>query len=410
MNDTALPGGVLGWIVAFWVVFALIALASSAFVLGRRRAGEAREQAALRRLSELQADQRRVEEQREALAAIIESSDDAILGETIEGIVTTWNAGAERVYGYATAEVLGRHVDFLLPEDRPNEVRQILLRIAQGERIQHFETLRRRKDGRLIPVSLSVSPVKDAAGRVVGASAIARDISDRVQSEETLREQAALARLGGMAAVVAHEVRNPLAGIGGALHVIRDRMPADAPDRAIIGEILARLDALDLLVEDLLLFARPKPPRFAPVTIRPLLERTVAHLRRDGGMADLAVTIEGEDAGLSADGQLLESAFLNLLLNGAQAMGRSGSLRVAISRTGETLVVEVKDEGPGIPEEVRPRVFEPFFTTRHRGTGLGLPVVKRIVEAHRGHIELLCPPQGGTVARVSLPLAMPSTH
>ncbi len=347
------------------------------------------------------------EEASRRLVAIIGSSHDAIIGLSLDGIVTSWNGGAEQMYGWTAAEAVGHPPDRILAPGHLDEYTTILARIAAGEPVVRLETRRVRRDGSELDIGLTVSPVRDETGTVVGVSAIGRDISKRKNAEARLREQTALARLGEMAAIVAHEVKNPLAGIGGALQIIRDRMPEGSPDRPIVGEILARLDGLNGLVRDLLVFSRPRQPRLAPLEVSALLAQTASHLKRDPEMGRLEVDLEAGEAWILGDADLLKGTFFNLLLNGAQAMGRRGLLKIALETVDVRCEIRIVDSGPGIPPEIRGKVFEPFFTTKHRGTGLGLPVVRRVVESHGGEIDLVCPDAGGTVAVVRLPLAAP---
>lgn len=337
-------------------------------------------------------------------AAIIEGSDDAIIGKSLDGVITSWNTGAERLYGWSRDEIIGASVARILADGRKDEFQGLLDRIAKGEHIAHLETRRVRRDGTEFDVALTLSPLRDDFGHIVGASAIERDVSEQRQAQLALREQAALARLGEMAAIVAHEVKNPLAGIGGALEVIRDRLPAAHVDRQVIGEILVRLGGLNALVRDLLVFARPRDPHLAPMAIAPLLAETVAEIRRDPAFRGLRIEVEGDSPLVMGDLELLRSVFSNLTMNGAQAAGRKGALRVVTTARDGRCEVAVIDSGPGIPEEIRAKVFEPFFTTKHRGSGLGLPVARRVTEAHGGELLLLCPAGGGTAAVVRLPL------
>lgn len=213
-----------------------------------------------------------------------------------------------------------------------------------------------------------------------------------------------LTRLGEMAAVVAHEVKNPLAGIRGALQIIGTRLPADSRDRSAIGDILARLDSLNNIVQDLLLFARPRAPRADKVALGSLIEGTIDLLRKDPNFARMQVDVRGGNPVIEGDVEQLQTVFMNLLINAAQAMGGAGQLDVSLASRNGRCDVTVRDHGPGIPPEVRDRIFEPFFTTKHRGTGLGLPTAKRVVELHKGTIEVFAPADGGTLVRVSLPL------
>ena len=453
----------------------------------------------------------------EHLSAIVKSSDDAILGTTLDGVVSSFNAGAERLFGLPAAEVIGRRVEELLPH-AARDAERFLARIRDGETLEHVEMRRVRRDGSEIWVSLRVSPVRDQDGRITGVSTIAHDISrrkaaeerlalvlrnapvlllrldaegritfaegqplaalgtaagdwvgkpavalfgeeewvveqtrrvflgegftaggkaagrwwenhyvplrgpggavtgavavsidvtERKEAEEKLVRQEALARLGTMAAVVAHEVKNPLAGIGGAIQVLRDRLPARAADREILTEVLGRLKGLNALVQDLLDFARPRAPRFARVALGTALRETAALLAADPAFSGLAVEIEGPDVTLVGDADFLRDVFHNLLLNGAQAAGGKGPLRVTIEEGRERCRVTVRDPGPGIPADLADKVFEPFFTTKHRGTGLGLSIARRLVEAHGGTLTLTSVSGSGTAAVVELPVVGP---
>lgn len=349
-------------------------------------------------------ERKRGEEARRQLVSIVESSDDAIIGTTLDGIVVTWNGGAEKIYGYLAGEVKGTSALILLPAAQPEEFQRILETVQKGGRIANFETVQVRKDGKVIDVSLTVSPIKDSAGRITGASAIARDITESKRMARALIEQKGLARLGEMAAVVAHEVKNPLAGIGGAIQVIMGHLPPGSPDCLIIQEILDRLEALNNTVNDILLFARPRMPRLGPVPLLSLFQDTAMLLGQDPKLAGVKVETSGPDLMIPGDADLLKPAFLNLLLNAAQATGGNGRISIALKRLNGICRIDVSDNGPGIPLEMREKIFEPFFSTKHRGTGLGLPITKRIIEAHGGDISIECPEEGGTRVIVHLPL------
>jgi PAS domain S-box-containing protein len=282
-------------------------------------------------------------------------------------------------------------------------IRALWQTIANG-RIWRGEIRNRAKDGTFYWVDTTIVPFLDEQRKPYQYMAIRYDITERKRSEAMLREQAALARLGEMAAVVAHEVKNPLAGIRGALQVIGGRLPESNRDRAIIGDIVSRLDSLNDIVHDLLVFARPREPRLAPVPLAEVVEATAGLLRKDAAHAAVSVTLSGDRPVIEADTEQLQTAFLNLLLNAAQASGAAGEVRVSIAAGGGVCQVLIADSGPGIPPEAREKIFEPFFTTKHRGTGLGLPTARRVVERHHGTIEFDCPPGGGTVVTVTLPV------
>jgi signal transduction histidine kinase len=222
--------------------------------------------------------------------------------------------------------------------------------------------------------------------------------------EEEMREQAALAKLGEMAAVIAHEVKNPLAGIRGAIQIFGSRLAQDTASAPIVKEILSRIDSLDQMIKDLLLFARPPKPRRAPTDVVPLVSITASLLRRDPSLQDVEVEVDGSAPPVPADAEMLKVVFQNLLINGAHAMKGRGRIRVAVTAVDTSCQIAFIDAGPGIPPEVREKIFTPFFTTKSRGSGLGLPTAKRLIEAHNGQIAIDCPPTGGTTVVVRLPI------
>ncbi|MCK6439337.1 MAG: ATP-binding protein, partial [Planctomycetes bacterium] len=211
--------------------------------------------------------------------------------------------------------------------------------------------------------------------------------------------------LGAMAAVVAHEVKNPLAGIAGAIQIIGKKLPEGSRERAIVGDMLERISALNETIRDILGFARPQPPRTQSVKVLDLVNNTVSLFLKDPKLSGLNVRVEGDGALVSADPALLEQDLLNILINAAQAMSYEGTIRVSIGADSEQCALTIHDSGPGIPADIRAQVFEPFFTTKGRGTGLGLPTAKRHIEAQGGTIDIECPPSGGTKVTICLPLA-----
>ena len=341
------------------------------------------------------------------LAAIVESAVDGIIVIDDRGRIESFNPAAERLFGYREADVVGRNVSMLMPSPYREEHDGYLARYCTtgDARIIGIgrEVYGRRADGTTFPLHLSVGEMLLGGERRF--TGILHDLSARVRMEEQLREQAALAKLGEMAAVIAHEVKNPLAGVRGAIQVIGGRLPAGSRDAAIVKEIVARVDALNHMVNDLLLFARPPQPNPLPIDVAPLVTITTALLNSDPALRDVAVELEGSSPPIMADAELLKIVFLNLLVNSAQAMQGRGTIRVSLTTQNGICRIAFGDEGPGIPAEIRDRIFAPFFTTKSRGTGLGLPTVKRLVEAHQGTIHVVCPPAGGTIVRVELPLA-----
>jgi PAS domain S-box-containing protein len=337
--------------------------------------------------------------------SVVESAVDGIIVIDAQGRVEAFNPAAVRLFGYAESEVIGQNVSMLMPSPYREEHHAYLSRyLRTGEqRIIGIgrEVTGLRKDGTTLPLHLSVGEM--SLGGVRKFTGILHDLSGRVAMEAQLREQTALARLGEMAAVIAHEVKNPLAGVRGAIQIIGGRLPAEAADADVLKEIVTRIDELTELINDLLLFARPPRPRFALLDVGPLIATTAELLQGDQSFADVQVRIEGSAPQIMADPGLLKIVFSNLMVNGAQAMHNRGTIQISLSGTNGACAVVIRDEGPGIPIDIREKIFTPFFTTKSRGTGLGLPTARRIVEAHEGSIAVECPVEGGTAVTVRLP-------
>jgi PAS domain S-box-containing protein len=343
----------------------------------------------------------------ERVRSIVESAVDAIIVIDDRGMIQAFNPSAERLFGYRTDEVLGRNVNMLMPspdhERHDGYLRHYLTTGEQKIIGIGREVTALRKDGSTFPVHLSVGEMKSEDGRR-SFTGILHDLSDRVVLEQRLAEQKSLAKLGEMAAVVAHEVKNPIAGIRGALQVITSRMPAEQRDRTILLDIITRLDGLNRIVQDMLMFARPRLLRHEPIALGALMADTASMIKRDPTMVNLEIVVKGA-ADITGDREMLQIVFQNILMNAAQAMEGRGEIAVAITQSGGRCQVAVADRGPGMPREVREKAFDAFFTTKHRGTGLGLPIAKRVIESHGGAIQIDVPPEGGTTIAIELPLS-----
>ena len=337
--------------------------------------------------------------------AIVESAVDGIVVIDSYGRIEAFNPAAERLFGYVEREVIGRNVNMLMPSPYHEEHDTYLARyLATG--VQKIIGIGRevtglRKDGTTFPLHLSVGEMTVNGERKF--TGILHDLRARVRIEEQLREQSTMARIGEMAAVIAHEVKNPLAGIRGAIQVIGGRLPEGSRDAAMTKEIVARIDALNDLMKDLLLFARPPQPKPTQVEITRLVATTVNLFREDPALKGIRIEVEGSVPPIEADPELLKIVFQNLLVNGAHAMQGQGTIRVSVKAVDSFCQIVFCDAGPGIPPDIREKVFTPFFTTKSRGSGLGLPTAKRLIEAHRGTISIDCPPSGGTIVSIHLP-------
>lgn len=338
--------------------------------------------------------------------AIFESAVDGIVVIDAHGRIEAFNPAAERLFGYQEQEVLAENVNVLMPSPYKEEHDGYIARYLETGEQKIIgigrEVTARRKDGGTFPVHLSVGEMSIAGERKF--TGILHDLTARVRMEDRLREQASLTRLGEMAAVVAHEVKNPLTGIRGAIQVIGGRLPAGSKEAAVVKDIVARIDALNELMKDLLLFARPPQLRVATVDLVPLAKMVAELVRQDPTLHDIRVDVTGDAPPIAADAELLKIVIQNLLINAAHAMQGRGSIHVSVSSDGASCTLAIADTGPGIAPEVRERLFTPFFTTKARGTGLGLSTARRLIEAHGGTIAIDCPPAGGTVVTLRLPV------
>lgn len=329
----------------------------------------------------------------------------AILATTnVKGDITFVNDTFCEISGFARHDLLGKNHRILNSGLHPKEFfTDMWHTIARGH-VWRSELRNRAKDGSLYWVDTTIVPFLDSRGKPYQYVSIRYDITERKKSEARLREQASLAQLGRMAAVVAHEVRNPLAGIRGALQVIGQRMAPEASERGIVTEIVNRVDTLNAIVEDLLLFARPRPPVIKQVTFADLTNKLRTQLSNDPAFAHVTLNLEASNVPVHVDPEMFTLVLLNLATNAAQAMKGRGSLTLSLHEDGAFYDIRLTDTGPGIPQDVQARLFEPFFTTKARGTGLGLATARRIIESHGGTLTLACPETGGTVATIRLPV------
>jgi two-component system, chemotaxis family, CheB/CheR fusion protein len=338
------------------------------------------------------------------LAAIVESSDDAIVSKTLDGIIQSWNGAATKIFGYAPEEAIGQPVTLIIPDDLQSEERKIIAQLRAGKRVEHFDTERVTKDGRRIPVSLTISPIHDAEGRVIGASKIARDISERRRAEEALRAtedalRVANQRKDEFMALLAHELRNPLAPIRYALAASR-KAGANSEQRTRSHEIIERqVTHMSRLLDDLLNVARitrgALDLRTTTLEFTTVLGTAIEAARPflDAKQHSLSVELPPEAPRLTADPIRLAQVFSNLLINAAKYTDPGGKIQVSAYLEPDTLVVSIRDSGIGISAEMMPRLFEMFTQAQHAldrsqgGLGLGLALVRGIVQLHGGSVS-----------------------
>jgi PAS domain S-box-containing protein len=380
--------------------------------------------------------ERRPDVAAQQLAAIVESCDDAIIGKTLDGTIVSWNRGAEQLYQYTETEVLGRHIDLLAPPDRPGEVAEILARLRRGERVDHFETERVRKDGTRVAVSVTVSPVRDAAGEIVGASAIARAIGERRRLEverarlleqeremhvvtERARaeaEQASRAK-DEFLAMVSHELRTPLAAVAAWLHVLR----AKRDDPALVQRAVDAADRntrlMTKIVDDLLDVSRFVAGQIAvdrhPVDVPPVVEAVLDAMRGVAEQKGVVIesTVDPWTGPVLADAERLHQVLGNIVGNAVKFTPSGGRVDVRAWNDGSHATILVTDTGRGIPPDFLPHVFEAFrqadpgSARHHGGLGLGLAIVRHLVALHDGTVTAESPGDGkGARFTVRLPL------
>jgi PAS domain S-box-containing protein len=357
---------------------------------------------------------RRATDARQRLAAIVESSDDAIVRKDLNGVVQTWNRGAERIFGYTAEEMVGQPITLILPPDQLQEEAEILDKLRRGERIDHFETVRVRKDGRRVDVSVTISPIRDLEGEIVGASKIARDITEQKRTQQALLEEDR--RKDEFLAMLGHELRNPLAPIRNALHIMR--MPGASRETIEQAQEMTERQVQQLvrLVDDLLDVSRVMRGRIELrkelVELSTVIARAVemAQPLLDGQGQQLVVSLSAEPIWLDADVARITQVLGNLLNNAAKFSQRSGRVWLSADRDSNTARISIKDEGAGIAPALLPHIFDLFVqgdTSLGRsrgGLGVGLTVASRLVELHGGTITAKSEVGKGSEFVVKLPL------
>jgi PAS domain S-box-containing protein len=359
-------------------------------------------------------ERKRAEHEHAWLAAIIDSSDDAIASKTLDGIVTSWNPAARRLFGYEPEEIVGKPITTIIPPELHAEEVEILARLRRGERIDHYETVRLAKDGRRIDISLTVSPIKDDDGEVIGASKIARDITDRKRTEHLLRE--ANRQKDEFLATLAHELRNPLAPICAAAELLKNAKSMAPELRAATAILERQARQMTHLVDDLLDVSRITSGRIRlhlePLELAELLKAVVETYRQSAEMTrhQISLAAGGEAVYVSGDRTRLTQIFSNILHNAVKYTPPAGRIEISLRTQNRQAIVSIRDNGMGIPAEMLEHIFEPFaqldrsYERADSGLGIGLTLAKKLVELHDGRIEARSAGRGkGTEFLIHLP-------
>jgi PAS domain S-box-containing protein len=354
------------------------------------------------------ASERKVQETRARLAAIVEFSEDAIIGKDIDGTIRSWNRGAEQLYGYSAEEVLGQPVSLLVPPERADELARIMERISIGEHVERFETVRVRKDGQRMHVSLTISPITDGLGRITGASTIARDVTARRRTEEELRRSNE--ELEQFAYVASHDLSEPLRVIAGFIDLLARRYKGELDEEAdrFIDFTVSGVERMQAIIDDFLAYSRAS--RVALTLVEVDTAALVREVRQSlqASIAEHGTRVEvGGLPRVRAEPTLLRALFQNLIANGVKfADGAQPEVRVSAVRERERWRFDIADNGPGIDPRHAARIFDMFqrlHGSEVPGTGIGLTIAKRIAERHGGNIWVAPAAAGGSVFRFTIP-------
>jgi PAS domain S-box-containing protein len=348
------------------------------------------------------------------LAAIVESSNDAIISKNLNGIVTSWNDAASRMFGYTAEEIIGQPVLRLIPEEIHHEEDMILMKLKSGERINHYETTRIKKNGETFEVSVTISPIKDNRGHIIGASKTVRDISERKKMERALVQSEKLAATGRMAATIAHEINNPLDSVMNLIFLARTSGSINKA-RGYLQTAEKELERVGHIVRQTLGYYR-EPGTRVKVDVQELIEDVLTVYQRKLNANSISVDCRFDDHRpiIVNKGELVQ-VLSNIIANSIDAMPQGGALHVQVGETThstEGLQIVIRDNGTGIQKEHLASIFEPFFTTKgHLGTGIGLWVAKQLIEKQRGQIAITSctdPGNRGTTLSIFIPFAIPS--
>lgn len=348
------------------------------------------------------------------LAAIVESSDNAIISKNLHGIVTSWNQAASRMFGYTAEEMIGQPILRLIPEELRHEEDMILTKLRSGERIDHFETTRIRKGGERFEISVTISPIRDNRGRVIGASKTARDISERKKIEQVLVQSEKLAATGRMAATIAHEINNPLESVMNLVFLARTSGSINKA-RGYLQTAEKELERVAHIVRQTLGYYRETTAP-AQVDLRELMEDvlTVYQTKLSANRISVDCRFDNHRPIVVNKGELVQ-VLSNVVANAIDAMPQGGVLHIQIAETTnsqkEGVQIVIQDSGTGIPQEHLSKIFEPFFTTKgNLGTGIGLWVARQLIQKQHGQIAITSrtdPENSGTTLSLFIPFADP---
>jgi PAS domain S-box-containing protein len=363
-------------------------------------------------------EQKSAEQKQAMLAAIVDSSDDAIVSKDLNGMITSWNHGAEKIFGYSAQETIGRHITIIIPEDRLDEETVIINKIRKGESVSHFETIRKRKDGREINISLTVSPIKDKNGKVIGASKVARDITEKVEVEKqrqlfTQRLQEINHYKDEFMAMASHELKTPLTVIKANLQILEHKMQDDNKIY-FVNKTLNQVNKLTNLISDLLDVSKIQTGALelnrSNFELFPFLTEIIESIQQTSPNHEIRLNATNEKLMVRADRDRLEQVVINILTNAIKYSPNGKKVTVDTDIQDEQIIVKITDYGIGIPENDLDRVFTRFFRVRglastFAGSGIGLYISSEIIKRHGGSMWVESEINKGSTFYFSIPSA-----
>jgi two-component system sensor kinase FixL len=361
---------------------------------------------------------KQAEVERNHLAAIVQSTTDAVIGKNLAGFITSWNNGAERIYGYTPAEAVGQPISILTPPELQDEIPRLIGRIRQGEVIANYQTMRVAKGGRRLDMSITLSPIRDQAGEIIGVSTIARDVTDLKQAQDRIHEITAemihmsrLTAMGQLSSSLAHELNQPLTAVANYAEAARQLLAASPNPPPRVGEFLEKVagqaERAGQIIRRLRGFVEKGSIERAEASLGEMVKEATA-LAAIGTAADgiqLTYDLASDLPPVEIDKVQIQQVVVNLVRNAIEVLRGADRRLLAIrtARAGGFQEVTVADSGPGIAPEIADQLFKPFVTTKSDGMGIGLSICQSIIEAHGGRIWTEPNPGGGAIFKFVVP-------
>lgn len=341
---------------------------------------------------------------KEYLESFINNTTDAIVAHDLKGNILRYNKAFEEMFGWTSQEPLGQ-ILLTVPDDLLKETERFWEKVESGGQVSGFETLRLRKDKSIIDVSVTISPIRNNRGEIVSLACISRDITERKKTEDLLRKSEKLSAVGQLAAGVAHEVRNPLTTIKGFVQILQKRAPENEGSYEIM---LSEVNRIESIINEYLLLAKPQVTKIHKKDFRELLQKIVKLVDTQAVLNKVQITtrFQSDIPLIECDENQIKQVFINIVQNAVDAMPDGGEINISVKMADwNKVLVRINDQGCGIPEERIAKLGEPFYTTKEKGTGLGLMVSYKIIENHRGSINVSSKPGDGTIVEVILPIS-----